>query len=55
MVKINGRCQGILTGFGECWFIEVPDCAGPTVEHVYQLLPDFLHHQHSETSLIRPL
>ena len=23
--KVNGRCQRILTGLGECWFIEVLD------------------------------
>ena len=31
MVKINGRCQRILAGLGECWFIEVLDEAGSTI------------------------
>ena len=30
MVKSNGKCQRILTGLGECWFIEVLDQAGST-------------------------
>ena len=25
MIKINGRCQRILAGLGECWFIKVLD------------------------------